>query len=102
MPLDNERPLIELSRMAAVYHKLHKFDQAEVLYRTAISQLEKSGDDNKQLALSLFGLAEVYSDQTRYGEAVPLYQRAVGIWERLYVTDSLSLLWYSEALAKMQ
>jgi tetratricopeptide (TPR) repeat protein len=89
--------------MASVYRKLGQFAAAENLYRVVIDELEKTGlVHDERLALALYSLAEVCSDQQRTGEALPLYKRAVEIWEKTHPIESLSVLWYSEALIKMQ
>jgi tetratricopeptide (TPR) repeat protein len=102
-PWNSKQPLSELSHMASVYRKLGQFAAAENLYRVIIDELEKVGlVHDERLALALYSLAEVCSDQQRNGEALPLYKRAVEIWEHTHPIESLSVLWYSEALIKMQ
>jgi tetratricopeptide (TPR) repeat protein len=102
-PWNSKQPLLEMSRMADVYRRLSQFDSAENLYHVIIDELEKSGNKyDQRLALALYSLAEVYSDQQKNGEALPLYRRAVEIWEVTHPVESLSILWYSEALNRMQ
>ena len=89
--------------MASVYGKLRQFESAENLYRVIIDELEKAGlVYDQRLALALYSLGELCSDQQKFGEALPLYRRAVEIWERTHPVECLSVLWYSEALLKMQ
>jgi len=37
----------------------------------------------RNIAYTLNGLAEVYREQNKYGQAEPLYQRALHIWEQV-------------------
>jgi tetratricopeptide (TPR) repeat protein len=99
---NSKAPLSELSHMAAVYRKLGQLQAAENLYNVIIDYLEKEGQIGDQLALALYSLGEVVSDQERFAESIPFYRRAVGIWEQAHPVQTLSVLCYSEALSKMQ
>src|SRR6202021_1730625 len=100
-PWNSKHPLSELSHMASVYRKLGQFAAAENLYRVIIDELEKTGQVHDQrMALVLYSLAELCSDQQRTGEALPLYKRAVEIWERIHPIESLIFSWSSEGLLK--
>lgn len=92
----------DLCKMAAIYAKHGRYRLAENSYKLAIAMREKNGDDSLDLALAYYSLAELYSDQQQYEKAVPLFKQAVGIYEKQNPADALSILWYSDALAKLQ
>ena len=69
--------------MAEACLLLGRPSEAARLYRQAIVILEKSlGASDSDLATALNNLASVYVNQKRYGEAEPLFQRALAIKER--------------------
>lgn len=102
MPFDMTDHILQVSRRVVIYRKQRKFAVAEALCFTALSALEKTGQEDQELALCLYSLGEVYSDQDRYSEALPLYKRAEWIWDKLRLEDAVSVLWHSEVLTKMQ
>lgn len=57
------------------------YSQAEESYQAAVRKAEEFGDKDRRRARSLNGLAAVYKEQGRYTEAMPVYQRALTIWE---------------------
>lgn len=91
-----------MCRMAAVYSKHGQYRQAENSYKLAIAMGEKNGDDTLDLAVTYYSLAELYSDQQQLDQAMPLYKKAVGIYEKQHPVDALSVLWYSDALGRLQ
>src|SRR5439155_14372271 len=59
-----------------------KFAEAEKAYLTALKEAEHFPDEDPRLSLSLNNLGFLYYDQGRYGEAEPLYLRALDLRER--------------------
>ena len=64
------------------------------------------GPDHSTLATTLNNLAVVYEAQDKYGEAAPLYQRALALIERTLGPDHPNLAAtldnYADLLRKMQ
>ena len=58
-----------------------RFDEAERLFNAAVLKAEAFQQPDTRLALSLTQLAKLYHAQGRYGNAEPLYLRALGIYE---------------------
>lgn len=58
------------------------------LYKRALENVEKAlGPDHPHVAASLNNLAELYSNQGRYGDAEPLYQRSLAILVKAFGPD---------------
>jgi len=83
-----------------------RYVEAETHLVAALAEAEKSAKDEPRLATSLNNLAELYRTQGRYGEAAPLFQRALSIRERLLgpkhaqvatVLNNLALVYYAQA-----
>lgn len=65
--------------------------------------LETQGEHGSiELALAYFNLAELLCDDSRYGEAVSLYRKAVNIYQKSDPESGESALWYSAMLSKLQ
>ena len=59
------------------------YTKAEKQFDRALKEAKESGKRDRQLVESLHSLAELYKAQGRYAEAEPLYQRALGIREKV-------------------
>jgi TolA-binding protein len=94
----SQDPLVEINIRASVHKQAGKDAQAEQLYREVIKQ----GSNSEQVAVALYGLGELYSDQGRYNEATDFFKRAVGLWVKLHPADAESVLWFSDSLLKLQ
>jgi tetratricopeptide (TPR) repeat protein len=79
-----ESPLLalDLNNLAEVYRLTRRYDEAEPLYKRAITLDESAGEDNPGLATSLNNLALLYRAQGRLKEAEPLYKRALVLLEK--------------------
>ncbi len=97
-PPMSQDPLFEMTGIASVYRKRGMYELAETLYRKVLA----ASPESKQGAIALYGLGELYSDQGRYPEATDYFKRAVAIWETLHPVDARSMLWYMDALTKLQ
>jgi len=95
---DSHDPLDEMRRMAGIYNRRGRFDLAEQLYK----HLVDVSSESQAGAVSLYGLGEFYIEQQRFAEATACFKRAVDIWERLHPQDALSVMWYTDALMKLQ
>jgi tetratricopeptide (TPR) repeat protein/DNA-binding CsgD family transcriptional regulator len=70
-----------LTRAADYLCQRAQYEQAELLYRQALSMCEQTlGSEHPQVAFPLYGLAGLYREQGRYEQAEPLYQRALYLW----------------------
>jgi tetratricopeptide (TPR) repeat protein len=84
MNTENEQEIRQMRTIAALYMKRSKFREAETVYKSLVTILEKhSGKFSPELALTCYQLAEVYAELGQYKCARPLYERAVNIWENL-------------------
>jgi tetratricopeptide (TPR) repeat protein len=72
-----------LNNLAALYTRLGRFADAELVYMRALSIRETSLNPDIDIAQSLQNLADVYIAQGRIAEAEPLYKRARAIQERV-------------------
>jgi tetratricopeptide (TPR) repeat protein len=95
MPQD---PLVELNINATVHKLAGATAKAEHLYREVL----RFSSSTEQAAIALYGLGELYSDQGRYDEATDFFKRAVGLWVKLHPADAESVLWFSDALIRLQ
>ena len=58
------------------------YAEAEKQWVAALQEAEKFGPEDSRLATSLNSLANLYWDQGKYGEAEPLFKRALAIREK--------------------
>lgn len=65
--------------------------EAVRLLAAAVTQAEAFGKDDARLGLSLSNLAQAYAMYGKYVEAEPLYQRALGIFQRAYGEEHLEV-----------
>lgn len=68
-----------LNRRGVEAYKQGRYPDAEELLSAALTEAEKLGKEDSRLAASLNNLAAVYRAQHKYGEAEPLYKRALTI-----------------------
>lgn len=88
-----------LNEAASYSHDRGQYDDAEQLYKQALSIREEVlGPIHPDLAESLNNLASLYRDEGRYDEMEPLSKRALSIYEQslgpdhIYVASSLNNL----------
>ncbi len=58
------------------------YGDAEKSIKAALKEAERFGPQDLQLGTTLNNLAELYRDQGKYAEAVPLYKRSLEITEK--------------------
>src|SRR5262249_30174990 len=69
--------------LASFYKDLHKYEEAESMYRRALSILEKFlGSDHRDVTSPLYWLSCLYHDRGKYDEAEALYQRGKAIHDK--------------------
>ncbi|GEM_PF-2833297 len=93
------RAIDEIICLARIYRKRGLFDLAIRVLQGAIAG---SAEEDLDLALCFYNLAAAYEDEGNYFAAQTFYKDAVAVWEKLNPADSLSALWYSDALKKLQ
>src|SRR5204862_462468 len=72
-------------KLALVYSKQGKYDEAEALYKRALEIRERvSGKQSINAAITLRNLANLYKMQGKYEQAEPLYQQALAIFKEKY------------------
>ncbi len=81
-----------------------RYAEAEKSWSAALQKAEKFGPQDTRLAQSLNDLAVLYRNQGKYGEAEPLYKRALAIREKSLGPDhpdvARNLENYAELLLK--
>jgi tetratricopeptide (TPR) repeat protein len=70
------------SRAGVEAYKAGRYPEAEKQFLAALEVAETFGPEDPRLATSLNNLAELYRAQGKLQEALPLYQRALAIWEK--------------------
>ncbi len=102
MKLINTKDIERLHFEAANYKQSGQLERAEKAYLKLIV-LERSifGGETSSIALSLYNLAQVLIAQHKIEYGREALRRAVEIWEKSHPCDYLSLLSYTEAVAKM-
>ncbi|MDH3669747.1 MAG: tetratricopeptide repeat protein [Gammaproteobacteria bacterium] len=95
---EDPRLALSLNNLALVYHAQGRYDEAEPVYKRAISITERAlGPDHPNLAASLGNLAELYRTQKKYVEAEPLYREALMIWQQAVGSYDLQVaLWLED------
>jgi tetratricopeptide (TPR) repeat protein len=58
------------------------YAEAEELFFAALKEAESFGEKDTRLATTLNDLALLYTDQGKYAEAEPFFQRSLAIWEK--------------------
>lgn len=88
--------------MACLYRRRGKLRLAEGLFRDLLSMQQAAfGMSSKEVAMTMYQLAELYSDQQQYQRAKRFYAKSAEIWQALGLNNE-SILWYSDALLKLQ
>jgi tetratricopeptide (TPR) repeat protein len=64
------------------------FDEAEELLSENLKFAETLGPKDPRRPRTLFDLAEVYRAEGKYSEALPLYERALQIYTRVFGDDA--------------
>ena len=89
---------IEAGRMA---YSQAQYDEAAKLFSAALQEAEKSGPEDARVATSLMELGQTNAAQKRYGEAEPLYRRALAIREKVLGPDHLDVAKTLSSLASL-
>ena len=82
-------------------HVKGNYQQAEKLYATAVTEAEKFGIQDHRLSISLNNLAQMYSEQKKYSEAEPLFERSLLVTEKVFGPNDAALIPSLNNLAKM-
>jgi tetratricopeptide (TPR) repeat protein len=70
-------------RLADLYVKVHRFQDAEPIYRTHLEQIEKQhGPDNLEASSTMDKLARLYHQWGKYPDAEQLCLALVTLWEQ--------------------
>lgn len=97
--------LAELLALVCFYRRHHQQDVAIQLL-TDIVHLDNSMERTERerlRAVVLYNLAELYSESPNCALiAQELYQEAASIWNDIQPGNPLSMLWFSDALQKLQ
>ncbi len=79
----------KLTADARTAHQKGDYNGAATLYKQALAiQIKTLGPNRPEVAASLNNLAVIYQDEYLYSQAEPLYQQALGIWEKTPRTDA--------------
>jgi tetratricopeptide (TPR) repeat protein len=85
---DDPRLAESLNGLAVAYREQGHYDEAEPLFKRALSMREKVlGPTHPDVVQSLNNLAGFYHDQGRFAEAEPLYKRSLAIDEQALGPD---------------
>ena len=77
-----------------------KYEQAETLFHQALAMHERAlGPEHPEVARSLTGLANLYTNLGRYEQAEVLYERALQIWEQVPGPEHPEMGWSLNGLA---
>jgi tetratricopeptide (TPR) repeat protein len=91
-----------IKRLASFYRRKGLLLDAEKLYRVALVMQEgELGPFHIDVAVTLYQLAETYSDMDKYTQAEELYHRAVEIYEHGTSGSSHDMLWHLKGLLKI-
>jgi tetratricopeptide (TPR) repeat protein len=88
--VDEEHPDVatSLNNLAGLYSSQGKYEEAELLYRSALEMYKwMLGEEHQNVATSLNNLAELYCSQRKYEEAEPLYRSALEMYTRVLGTE---------------
>lgn len=93
----------QLRYIAHGYQAKGDFYVAEQVYQVLLDlETMVFGTESGAAALCLYKLAELKFAQHKTQEGRELLAQAVAVWEKAYPSDYLSLLSYTEALAKVK
>lgn len=91
-----------VKRLASFYRRKGLLSDAEKLYRVALlMQRRDLGNEHIDVAVTMYQLAETYSDQDKYLQAEGLYRRAVEIFEKCTESHSGGPLWNLRGLLSL-
>src|SRR4051812_38576564 len=101
--VDLEREIREVKRIAALYAKRGRLPLAIEILKTALDLQEgMHGIHGLPCAETAYQIAELMADNNQFDEARPYFMRAAEIWTKHHPNDSLSMMWFSEALTQLQ
>ena len=81
-----------LNNLALLYDRQGRFQDAEPLYRHALSIKEKTlAPSDPSLGTAFNNMASLYERMGRYAEAEPLYRKALALWQKLPKPDNRSI-----------
>lgn len=101
--VDIEREIREVKRIAAVYASRGRLSLAIQILQTALElQTGLHGPNSLPCAETAYQIAELMCDNNQFDEARPYFERAVNAWQEQHPRDSISMMWYSEALMRLQ
>lgn len=83
LPVDSPDIAMTLNGLGLIAMSRGQFSDAEQDNQRALAIREKNGAANSDVAESLANLAAVYLNESRYADAVPLFTRALSIWQPL-------------------
>jgi tetratricopeptide (TPR) repeat protein len=76
--------------LAGLYRQTNNVKYAEVAYLRGLEYINSSAEPEYLQLIALTGLAGLYADQKKNAEAISLYRKAVGLFDR---TEGLDKLW---------
>lgn len=97
--------LAELLYLVSFYKRHNQTDVAIPILQNFIKQFGKEAcrlKDKRVLALSLYNLAELLTDEGDRLIARELYNRAVDLWNEIDPDNRSSTLWYQGACQRLQ
>ncbi len=85
-PFSPQHPALlrAIAALATVYRYIHDYSRAESLCASAIASCETEAETASPAIVSiLMTLANCYRDERRYGEAMPMYEKAIAMQKAL-------------------
>jgi CHAT domain-containing protein len=98
---DGEGLLAVLSSIANFRLTTNDLDQADATYRRALAIAKKDGEESRNVAQLMGGLAFVAMRRGKSDEAQAMYERAIAIFERAAGKDDPNLVAFLGALASL-
>jgi CHAT domain-containing protein/tetratricopeptide (TPR) repeat protein len=84
------------------HHAVGEYAEAEALYRKALRIYEEKRPDGDAVGWALINIADVLRDTGRQADAVPMYERAMAIRERIWGRESPVMAWNLAHFAETQ
>src|SRR5579885_3085653 len=95
--------LAELAQMAEMYRKRGKLRRAANIYSQIVRLSQRdSSIPASEVAIVLYKLADIYDELGQNDSAVRLYREAIEKYNRGEISERLNLLWYLEALKRLE